>query len=131
MSTTTAAGKRTYVYVAAAWLVVLAILTCAAAASIQSASTQPQPESQTHIAFLFGGSARSLVYPIVHRTIRHNLIHAFCPHTLRCVPHVFARISLSDNRHQEAGFDARGKFSQGDQTLRTAVGTFVLATWTA
>jgi hypothetical protein len=78
--------------------------------------------SAVHVAFVFGGSARSLVYPIVHKTIHHNLINSFCSKANACVPHVFARVSLSDNTHQQSGYDAKGKFAEADVSLKSSIG---------
>ena len=51
------------------------------------------------VAFVIAGSPRSFIYPAVHESIRVNLISAFCPID-SCVADIFARVSLTDNTHQ-------------------------------
>jgi len=52
------------------------------------------------VAFVYAGSARTFKEPFVHESQRNNLINAFCPPRI-CQSVVFARISLSDNIHQD------------------------------
>ena len=59
------------------------------------------------VAFIFAGSVRSFQYPIIHETMRWNLVNSFCPRHLKCVPDVIARVSMTDNIHK--GFNASGE----------------------
>ncbi len=65
------------------------------------------PKQPTRIAFIFAGAARSFVAPVVHETIRHNLIRSLCPFP-SCIADIFIRLSSSDNNH--GGFDSLGHF---------------------
>ena len=64
-------------------------------------------KQQTTVAFVFAGAARSFVAPMVHESIRQNLIQSLCP-SPECTPHIFIRLSRSDNNHQ--GYDSLGTF---------------------
>lgn len=63
--------------------------------------------TNVRIAFIFAGSPRSVVLPVVHNSIRENLIAAFCPVAL-CKADVFVRLSLTDNRHEGTGASSLG-----------------------
>ena len=73
-----------------------------------------EEEERHHVAFVFAGSVRSFVYPIVHETMRWNLINAFCPKQF-CKPDIFARLSATDNTHE--GFNATGRLTEGEKNV--------------
>lgn len=77
-----------------------------------------------NVAFVFAGAPRSFTDPFVHESIRHNLIHSFCPPRI-CQSVIFARLSLSDNIHQTKGGAAiksgDGMTIAADPTLKPIV----------
>ena len=56
-------------------------------------------DKKVFVAFIFAGAPRSLIVPVVHESIRVNMLQALCPTPL-CEPHVYARISRADNTHK-------------------------------
>jgi hypothetical protein len=79
--------------------------------------------SRYRVAFIFAGALRSFVYPIVHETLRRNLLDAFCPSTTyatatakhkMCSKDIFIRLSKIDNFHK--GYNANG-VPRVDKTL--------------
>ena len=71
-------------------------------------------ENSLRVAFIFAGSPRSFIYPIVYESLRRNLIDSFCPSSLsklklKCSRDIFLKISLNDNIHIGLR-DANGKF---------------------
>jgi hypothetical protein len=78
-----------------------------------SHQTGGQSHAPVRVAFLFAGSIRSFIYPLVHNSIRQNLLLAFCPDDLtrsdgtsHCTFDAFIRFSTADN--QQAGLNASG-----------------------
>jgi hypothetical protein len=59
------------------------------------------------VAFVFAGSPRTFVQPIIFKTTKKNLIEGFCPRP-QCEPHVFARLSFSDNVHEGVRYSSVG-----------------------
>ena len=75
--------------------------------NVPSQSALTAQWAEIKVAFVFAGAARSFSFPIVHETIRRNLIHAFCAEGDRCVKDLFIRLSMADNMHV-AGTNAEG-----------------------
>ena len=81
--------------------------------------------SDNRIAFIFAGTYRSFPHPVVHGSIRNNLITSFCPLT-SCIPDIFMRISMTDNvplGASSVGVLTGGKLGQL-QNLKRAVQSF-------
>jgi hypothetical protein len=75
--------------------------------------------SETQVAYVFAGSARSFLSPFVRASISRNLLASFCP-SASCRYDVFVRISADDNVH--TGIDAAGVFvGSNDQARREIV----------
>lgn len=71
-------------------------------------------KKKVHVGFVFAGGVRSFVLPEIHESIRHNLIHAFCPPSI-CIGDVFVRLSIDDNTHLGVGANALGKKIEGSE----------------
>lgn len=80
--------------------------------------------SKHRVAFVYAGSARTFKEPFVHESQRINLINAFCPPRI-CQSTIFARISLSDNKHQDENglpvLDGRGIPIPADEKEKPAI----------
>ena len=63
--------------------------------------------AKSRVAFVFAGAARSFAFPIVHETLRRNLVASFCTEEDGCVRDIFIRMSTADNMHK-AGSNAEG-----------------------
>lgn len=74
--------------------------------------------SLTNVAFIFSGCARSFISPIVHQTIKQNLLEAFCP-DISCTYDVFVRVSSNDNIH--VGVNSTGDLIIGDDEYRRKI----------
>jgi hypothetical protein len=72
------------------------------------------------VAFVFAGTARSLIFPLVYETIRENLVISFCPRA-SCTADVFIRISTSDNMHDQKAFDAAGEYVPGNSSINQEI----------
>ncbi len=93
------------------------LLTLCLLVSTDSENSMDIDSSVLRVAFIFAGAVRSFKFPIVHETLRWNLINAFCPKHLSCVPDVIARVSITDNIHK--GFNATGRMeSLGEDKAR-------------
>ena len=75
-------------------------------------------DHKDHIAFVFAGSGRSVLYPSVYESLNRNLIRSFCPIDT-CIGDVFVRVSHSDNTHD--GPDSKGTFVEGTRVHRNLV----------
>ena len=71
-----------------------------------------------HVAFIFAGSGRSILYPTVYESINRNLIKSFCPPDI-CIGDVYVRVSHSDNIHE--GPSSKGTFVEGNRVHRDHV----------
>lgn len=78
----------------------------------------PPVANDVRVAFIFAGSPRSFIMPAVKKTIRYNLIDAFCPPS-SCIYDVFARISLNDNNH--VGISSSGVLTVGDESTKNRI----------
>jgi hypothetical protein len=59
------------------------------------------------VAFVFAGSPRTFVHPLLFKSLKKNLIESFCPRDV-CEPHVFARLSFMDNVHEGVRYSSVG-----------------------
>lgn len=83
--------------------ILLLFCSLSAAASVGvSVANGLLSEEVTRVAFVFAGSTRSFISPLIHELLRVNLILSFCPPP-NCIADVFARVSRSDNTHEHSG----------------------------
>jgi len=75
-------------------------------------------ENKIHIAFIFAGSGRSILFPTVYESINRNLIKSFCPPDV-CLGDVYVRVSHRDNVHE--GPSSKGTFVEGNRIHRDHV----------
>jgi hypothetical protein len=67
-----------------------------------------------YVAFVFAGSARTFARPIIHLSIKNNLIQGFCPPET-CEHEIFVRMSIADNTH----------ISEANSPINNAVGRLI------
>jgi hypothetical protein len=75
-------------------------------------------DGREFVAYVFAGSARSFILPVVRRLLRKNLIEAFCPPE-DCDYDIFVRVSSNDNTH--TGIDAMGTLSVSSSQHRDEI----------
>lgn len=80
-------------------LLMLSATPALASFAAREAEVMGPTNKKVYVAFIFAGAPRSLVVPVVHESIRENMLRPLCPAPL-CEPHIYARISRADNTHK-------------------------------
>jgi hypothetical protein len=90
-------------------IAVVTLLGCTGSvmSALQKSPLLSEDSDSGKVAFIFAGSPRTFVHPILFKTLKKNLIEGFCPRP-QCEPHVFARLSFSDNVHEGVRYSSVG-----------------------